>query len=124
MDSIEEYEKEYNNLKYFNEYKEYIDLIENSKKYLEKEVFGPLKIMLVNASKNQGQFKNKILMVLKKKIEVISKEIENIKRTVGAIYKIDENEEYGGRKKTIRSKTLRFKMRKSCKKKTRRVKKH
>jgi hypothetical protein len=64
MDSIEEYEKEYNNLKDFNEYKEYIDLIENSKKYLEDEVFGPLKIMLVNASKNQGQFKNKILMVL------------------------------------------------------------
>jgi hypothetical protein len=124
MDSIEDYEKEYNNLKDFNEYKEYIDLIENSKKYLEKEVFGPLKIMIVNASKNQGQFKNKILMVLKKKIEAISQEIENIKKTVGAIYKIDENEEYGGRKPPRNSKTLRFKMRKSNKKKTRRVKKY
>lgn len=124
MDSLEDYEKEYSNLKEIDDYKEYVSLIENSKKYLEDEVFGPLKIMLVNASKNQGQFKNKILMVLKKKIETISQEIENIKRTVGAIYKIDENEEYGGRKTPNKSKSLRVKMIKFSKKKTRRVKKY
>jgi hypothetical protein len=42
-----------------------------------------------------------MLKGVKKKIETISQEIENIKRTVGAIYKIDENEEYGGRKLQI-----------------------
>lgn len=101
MEMDTEYSNEYNNLKQNEdpEYKKYIDTIENFKKYTDDEVVNPLKIMVVNASRNQGQFKSKILNVLEKKLEQIGEDVKKARRSIGTIYRIDENEEYGGRKR-------------------------
>jgi len=107
-----EYTNEYINLRENSEYKKYIDNIENFKKYIDEEVVNPLKMMVVNASRNHGQYKTKILNILEKKLQQIGEEVENARRTIGAIYRVDENEEYGGKK---RSKTRVKKTRKSKK---------
>ena len=97
-----EYANEYINLRENSEYKKYIDNIENFKKYIDEEVVNPLKMMVVNASRNQGQYKTKILNILEKKLQQIGEEVENARRTIGAIYRVDENEEYGGKKRSKR----------------------
>ena len=111
MELDNEYTNEYINLRENTEYKQYIDNIENFKKYIDEEVVNPLKMMVVNASRNQGQYKTKILNILEKKLQQIGAEVENARRTIGAIYRVDENEEYGGKiiqrrrvKKTRKSK--------------------
>jgi hypothetical protein len=102
MELDNEYTNEYINLRENTEYKQYIDNIENFKKYIDEEVVNPLKMMVVNASRNQGQYKTKILNILEKKLQQIGAEVENARRTIGAIYRVDENEEYGGKKRRKR----------------------
>jgi RNAse (barnase) inhibitor barstar len=103
----EEYDDAYNNLKNNADfqYVQYIDKIESLKKYLDEDVVDSLKITLVNASRNQGTFKEKILKVLDKKLNVISEEVKKFRETVGSIHKIDENEEYGGKGRRKNKKT-------------------
>jgi hypothetical protein len=106
-DRHEEYDDEYNNLKNSADpqYTLYVDKIESLKKYLDQDVSDSLKITLVNASRNQGAFKEKILKVLDKKLNATSEEVKKFRETVGSIYKIDENEEYGGKRRQKNKKT-------------------
>jgi RNAse (barnase) inhibitor barstar len=106
-DRHEEYNDAYNNLKDNADfqYVQYIDKIESLKKYLDQGVADSLKITLVNASRNQGAFKEKILKVLDKKLNATSEEVKKFRETVGSIHKIDENEEYGGKRRRKNKKT-------------------
>jgi hypothetical protein len=119
-DRNEEYDDAYNNLKDSTDpqYALYVDKIESLKKYLDRGVADSLQITLVNASRNQGLFKEKILNVLDKKLNAISEEVKKFRETIGSIHKIDENEEYGGkRRRKNKNKTT------NKRRKTRRIKK-
>ena len=99
-DRDEEYDNAYNNIKDSadTQYTLYVDKIESLKKYLDRDVTDSLQITLVNASRNQGLFKERILKVLDNKLNAISEEVKKFRETIGSIHKIDENEEYGGKK--------------------------
>ena len=77
-----------------------------------------LLLTLVNASRNQCLFKERILKVLDNKLNGISEEVKKFRETIGSIHKIDENEEYGGkRRRKNKNKTT------NKHRKTRRIKK-
>ncbi len=117
-DRNKEYDDAYNNLKDSTDpqYSLYLDKIESLKKYLDRDVADSLQITLVNASRNQGLFKERILNVLDKKLNAISEEVKRFRETIGSIHKIDENEEYGGKRRR-KNKTT------NKRRKTRRIKK-
>ena len=94
-----EYTKAYENLSQTEEYQKYTNSIDNVEKYFESDVLKPLKMMVVNASNNQGAFKAKILALLDKRLQQVSEEIDNLRRNVGSIYTINEDAEYGGKKR-------------------------
>jgi len=116
METSQEYNDTYNGLNDSEKYKSYINSIENLKKYIEKKDYDQLKTMLVNASMNQGMFNSKILALLDKKIEAIYDEIERERKTVGSIYRIDEDAEYGGKRR--RNKKVQKRTKKNCKRKS------
>ena len=116
METSQEYNDTYNGLNDSEKYKSYINSIENLKKYIEKKDYDQLKTMLVNASMNQGMFNSKILALLDKKIEAIHDEIERERKTVGSIYRIDEDAEYGGKRR--RNKKVQKRTKKNCKRKS------
>jgi hypothetical protein len=116
METSQEYNDTYNGLNDSEKYKSYINSIENLKKYIEKKDYDQLKTMLVNASMNQGIFKSKILALLDKKIEAMHDEIERERKTVGSIYRIDEDAEYGGKRR--RNKKVQKRTKKNCKSKS------
>jgi hypothetical protein len=119
-DRDEEYDNAYNNIKdgADTQYNLYVDKIESLKKYLDRDVADSLQITLVNASRNQGLFKERILKVLDNKLNGISEEVKKFRETIGSIHKIDENEEYGGkRRRKNKNKTT------NKHRKTRRIKK-
>jgi hypothetical protein len=116
METSQEYDETYNGLTGLKEYESYIDSIENIKKYIDKSECEKLKNMLVNASRNQGAHKAQILALLDKKIRAIDNEIARERKTVGSIYRIDEDAAYGlkrRRNKKVQKRTKTNRRRKS-----------